>query len=472
MIRQRKIIFTFVLYLSDSVALLLAFFCAYWIRSVLPQGSYAKLFPFSGYINLLLAIFPVWSIVFYIIGLYHFWKGQKFWKEIWDICKAIFIASLILGFAVFVLKYLFVSRIFILLFVLLDFLFIIAGRILVRKIILLFTSKTGGFRKILLIGVEKRAIILAKKIEKNKDMGLRILGFLSTGDDGASRHWKGYPVLGRAEDLPKLLDKEVVDEVIFAISQEDLQRMEDLFLLCEERGITARLAINFFPHLIAKTFLEELDGLPLLTFTATPKNELLFLLRRVLDFFGSFTLIFILSPVLLLTILLIRLNSPGPAIYRQIRCGLNGRKFIFYKFRSMIQGAEEKRGKLTAFNVMKGPAFKMENDPRVTRVGRFLRKTSLDELPQLFNILRGDMSFVGPRPPLPEEVEQYQGWQRRRLSMKPGLTGLWQVSGRNQIDFDQWMKLDLEYIDNWSLRLDFKILLKTIPAIIFGRGAM
>ncbi|MCJ7663502.1 MAG: sugar transferase, partial [Desulfobacterales bacterium] len=278
--------------------------------------------------------------------------------------------------------------------------------------------------------------------------------------------------LGLAKDLPKLLEREVVDEVIFVVSQEELQSMGDLFLLCEERGITARLAINFFPHLIAKTHLEELDGLPLLTFATTPKNELLFLLRRVFDLIGSAALILILSPGLLLITLLIRLDSPGPAIYRQIRTGLNGRKFIFYKFRSMVQGAEAKQKELAAFNVMKGPAFKMKNDPRVTRIGRFLRKTSFDELPQLFNVLRGDMSFVGTRPPLPQEVEHYQGWQRRRLSMKPGITGLWQVSGRNKIDFEEWMKLDLEYIDNWSLWLDFKILLKTIPTVIFGRGAM
>jgi exopolysaccharide biosynthesis polyprenyl glycosylphosphotransferase len=248
--------------------------------------------------------------------------------------------------------------------------------------------------------------------------------------------------------------------------------MEDLFLLCEERGITARLAINFFHHLIAKTQLEELDGLPLLTFSTTPKNEALLLLRRVFDLIGSFALILILSPFMLLIILVIRLDSHGPAIYRQIRCGLNGRKFIFYKFRSMIQGAETKREELDAFNLMTGPVFKMKNDPRVTRVGRFLRKTSLDEIPQLFNVLWGDMSFVGPRPPVPEEVEKYEGWQRRRLSMKPGITGLWQVSGRNQIDFQQWMKVDLEYIDHWSLWLDFKILLKTIPVVLFGKGAM
>jgi exopolysaccharide biosynthesis polyprenyl glycosylphosphotransferase len=242
--------------------------------------------------------------------------------------------------------------------------------------------------------------------------------------------------------------------------------------LCEERGTTARVTIDFFPHIISKTHLEEMDGLPLLTFSTTPKNELLLILRRIFDMIGSIVLILLLSPLLLLIILLIRLESPGPVIYRQVRVGLNGRKFTFFKFRSMVQGADERRNDLAVHNIMSGPVFKMRDDPRVTRVGRFLRKSSLDELPQLVNVLWGDMSFVGPRPPIPEEVEQYQGWQRRRLSMKPGITGLWQVSGRNQIDFDQWMKLDLEYIDHWSLWLDFKILLKTIPTVIFGRGAM
>ena len=472
MLKQRTKIFAFFLYLGDLGAVLLAFLCAYWFRGIFPQESYATLFPFSWYLNLLLAVVPIWSITLYLTGLYRDWRGQGRWKETWGIFKAVLISSLFLGFILFALKYQFVSRIFILLFALFDFFFVIAARTSIRTIILFSNRKIERFRMILIVGTEERALSLAQNIEKHKDLGLRILGFVATGDGSPPQKLNGYPVLGSAKDLPQLLEREVVDEVIFAISQEELKNMGDLFLSCEERGITARLAINFFPHVIAKTHLEELDGLPLLTFTTTPKNELMLLLRRIFDFVGSIILILILSPVFLLITLAIGLDSRGPAIYRQVRYGLNGRRFTFYKFRSMVQGAETRKGDLLAHNLMDGPVFKMKNDPRVTRVGRFLRKTSLDELPQLFNVLRGDMSFVGPRPPIPEEVEKYEGWQRRRLSMKPGITGLWQVSGRNQIDFQQWMKLDLEYIDNWSMWLDFKILIKTILVVLLRKGAM
>jgi exopolysaccharide biosynthesis polyprenyl glycosylphosphotransferase len=474
MIKQRTKILAFFIYLGDLGATLIAFLCAYWFRGTFSQESYAALFPFPRYFNLLLAIFPIWPLLFYLTGLYRFWQGQGFWKETWGIFKGVFLSSLFLGFTVFALKYQFVSRIFIFLFAIFDFFFVLAARTFIRKFILFFNRKTERFRMILIVGTEERAVTLAQNIEKHKDLGLRILGFLSTGETSPLQKQKlnGYSVLGVTKDLPRLLEREVVDEVIFAISQEELKRMEDLFLLCEERGITARLAINFFPHVIAKTHLEELDGLPLLTFTTTPKNELLLILRRILDFMGSLVLIVILAPVFLFITLLIRLDSPGPIIYRQVRCGRNGRRFTFYKFRSMVERAEERQSDLAPYNVMDGPVFKMKNDPRVTRVGKFLRKTSLDELPQLINVLRGEMSFVGPRPPIPAEVERYEGWQRRRLSMKPGITGLWQVSGRNQIDFDQWMKLDLEYIDNWSLWLDFKILLRTLLAVLLGKGAM
>jgi exopolysaccharide biosynthesis polyprenyl glycosylphosphotransferase len=195
------------------------------------------------------------------------------------------------------------------------------------------------------------------------------------------------------------------------------------------------------------------------------------LAKNVLDaFLAAFGLI-LSSPVMALAAMAVKLTSPGPVIFKQYRCGLNGRKFKIYKFRTMVDNAEEMKKNLVRFNEIKGAAFKMKNDPRITPVGRFLRKTSIDELPQLFNILKGDMSFVGPRPPLAEEVVRYDCWQRRKLSMKPGLTCLWQINGRSNVSFEQWMKLDLEYIDNWSLLKDAEILVKTVPAVLKGTGA-
>jgi len=461
-----------VLYMGDLLATGLAFLCAYWFRGALPQDSVHILFPFFLYSKLLWGVFLIWSILFYLKGLYRVWQGEGFWKEIWAIIQAVFISCLLLGFTVFALKYQFVSRIFILSFALFDLVLATLFRFLSRKAILFLNHRSEYFRFIMIVGLEEDALKIAEGIEKHKDLGLRVRGFLSTRDSFRPSNINGYPVLGEAQDLPRLLEREVVDEVIFAVSQDELKKMEDLLLVCEERGITTRVILNFFPHVISTTHLEELDGFPLLTFSTTPKSELLLFLRRILDFLGSLTLIVLLSPVFLFITLLIRLDSPGPALYRQARCGLNGRKLILFKFRSMDERAEERRGELVRFNMMKGPVFKMKNDPRVTRAGRFLRKTSLDELPQLFNVLQGNMSFVGPRPLPIEEVEKLKGWQRRRLSMKPGITGLWQVSGRNHIDFHDWVKLDLEYIDNWSLWLDLKILLKTIPAVLSGKGAM
>jgi len=472
MVKQRNKIRSLALYAGDLLATVLAFLCAYLFRGLFPQDSYAALLPFSWYLNLFFAIIPIWSLVFYLLELYRFWPGPGFWKETWMVFKAIFICSFLLGFFVFALKYVFVSRIFIFSFALFNLFLVLLIRGGIRKTIQLLNRKIENFRVILIVGMNEQGQTLARAVEKHWDLGLRILGFLSIDDPKPPPALNGYPVLGRAEDLPRILEKEVVDEVVFALSQEQLKTLQNLFLICEERGITTSILLNFFPHVISKTHLEELDGFPLLTFSTTPKNELLLFLRRIFDFLGSLILLVVLSPVFLLITVLIKLDSPGPALYRQVRCGLNGRKFIFYKFRSMIEGADAMVVKLREFNLMDGPVFKMKNDPRITRVGRFLRKSSLDELPQLFNVLKGDMSFVGPRPPVPEEVEKYEGWQRRRLSMKPGITGLWQVKGRNTIDFQKWMKLDLEYIDNWSLWLDFKILLKTIPVVLSGKGAM
>jgi exopolysaccharide biosynthesis polyprenyl glycosylphosphotransferase len=231
--------------------------------------------------------------------------------------------------------------------------------------------------------------------------------------------------------------------------------------------------MNIFQNRVARMEIEELEGVPFLTFTTTPSNEAQLALKRALDVVVSLMVLGLAFPLISIAAVAIKLSSPGSVLFKQRRIGLNGRMFTLYKFRTMIADAHARRDEVAHLNEMSGPAFKAKDDPRVTPVGRWLRKFSLDELPQLWNVLKGDMSLVGPRPPIPEEVASYHRWHRRRLSMKPGLTCLWQISGRNEIaDFDRWMKLDLQYIDNWSPSLDMKILLRTIPAVLTGKGAL
>jgi exopolysaccharide biosynthesis polyprenyl glycosylphosphotransferase len=230
------------------------------------------------------------------------------------------------------------------------------------------------------------------------------------------------------------------------------------------------VAVDFFPHVNSTISLDRLDSMPLLTFSAAPHDEIRLLVKRTLDIVIAAAGLVILAPWMGAIAALIRLTSPGPAIFRQLRYGLNGRRFLLYKFRSMCQNAEELKPALAHLNTRE-TVFKIPDDPRVTPIGRYLRKFSIDEWPQLWNVLRGDMSLVGPRPAVPSEVEQYQRWQRRRLRMIPGLTCLWAISGRDNLNFETWMKMDMRYIDDWSLALDWKILLRTIPRALTGRGA-
>jgi exopolysaccharide biosynthesis polyprenyl glycosylphosphotransferase len=262
-----------------------------------------------------------------------------------------------------------------------------------------------------------------------------------------------------------------VDEVVFAVGDLNLERLEQTFADCERAGVTTRILLNCFPQRPSRVEVDELDGVPMLAFRSAPHVRAELLAKRLFDLAGSAGLLLATAPLLLVVAAVIRATSDGPALFVQRRVGLNGREFDLYKFRSMVADAEARKGELLPHNEMSGPAFKIANDPRITPIGRLLRRTSLDELPQLLNVLRGDMSLVGPRPAVPMEVHGYARWQRRRLSVKPGITCLWQISGRNDVDFDTWMKLDLSYIDNWSLWLDLKIILYTIPAVLLARGA-
>jgi exopolysaccharide biosynthesis polyprenyl glycosylphosphotransferase len=325
---------------------------------------------------------------------------------------------------------------------------------------------------VMVVGTGERAIRMAEALEQSAEYGVRLRGFLSEQSENSPAEialGALYTVQPIGE-LPSILRQHVVDEIIFAVGSESLANLEEVFLLCDEEGVRTRVAVDFFPHVNSTVSLDRFGSTPLLTFTAAPYDEIRLLVKRLTDIAIAAAGLVALAPFMAAIGILIRLTSPGPVIFRQVRCGLNGRRFLFYKFRSMCQNAEELRPALEHLNTRE-TVFKIPHDPRLTSIGRYLRKFSIDEWPQLWNVLRGDMSLVGPRPAVPSEVDRYQRWQRRRLRMRPGLTCLWAISGRDNVDFETWMRLDMQYIDNWSLALDWKILLRTIPHVLMGHGA-
>lgn len=319
-----------------------------------------------------------------------------------------------------------------------------------------FRREFGATRYVLLVGSGERAARLERLLADSAEHGVRLVSAIPESEAPAR--------------VPELLNRQIVDEIIFAVDPSRLAELEELFLLCDEEGVRTRVAVDLFPHVNSDVYLERLGQAPLLTFAASPHDELRLAAKRAIDLLAAIPAALLLAPFLAAVAVAIRATSKGPAIFRQVRCGLNGRPFVFYKFRSMIENADELKASLEHLNE-RTTAFKISNDPRLTPLGRWLRKFSIDELPQLWNVIRGDMSLVGPRPAVPQEVDRYERWQRRRLRMRPGLTCLWAIEGRDRLDFETWMRLDLAYIDNWSLTLDLEILLKTIPHVLTGRGA-
>ena len=480
MLKQKARVIARIVYGVDLAVTSVAFFAAFFLRDTVlpfidPDHFPTGLYPLADYLKIYPLVLVIWSVLLFTYDSYHSHRTIPLPREAFTTIRVVVVGTVILATLAFLLPLRQLSRTWFALFAALSAVLLVTEKILVRIIARWVRSKGLNYRTLLIVGTGHRATDIARMIAGHKFWGYKILGFVSDGHR-LSNGWARYRIYGSVPELKHILETgqigEPIDEIVFAVTRKKLDEMKQIFLLCEELGIRTRVAMNFIQNRVARLEIEELEGVPFLTFTTTPSNEAHLALKRALDVAISLLVLGLGMPVIGVAALAIKLSSPGSVLFKQRRMGLNGRVFTLYKFRTMIEDAHERREELAHLNEMNGPVFKVRDDPRVTPVGRWLRRFSLDEIPQLWNVLKGDMSLVGPRPPIPEEVASYHRWHRRRLSMKPGLTCLWQISGRNQIqDFDHWMKLDLQYIDNWSPSLDFKILLRTIPAVLSGKGA-
>jgi exopolysaccharide biosynthesis polyprenyl glycosylphosphotransferase len=460
--------------LVDAFLTAASFLLAHQLRAhvlprVVPALFPAGIYPLTDYLPLLVVALALW--VFLLAGQR---PGSvdvfSLRSEVKRVLRAVALGVVLLASGDFLLRLQFISRPFLLLFGVTNAVLLAGARIVERRTAWGRKLLEAPERMVVIVGCGEQAVEMAQLVVAHREWGLTLRGLVDA--DGSGRgEVEGFPVVCAVEALPEYVTREVVDDVVLAVQTRQLGELEGTLLRCHELGVRVRLALRPFPHVQPRLEVENLNGVPLLTFATTPTSVSGHFAKRVIDVVVAVSALAVTAVFWPLIALAIRLSSRGPVLYRQVRCSLQGRRFELLKFRTMVEGADRMQPELAHLNVMDGPVFKAPGDPRVTRVGRWLRRWSLDELPQLVNVLMGDMSLVGPRPPLPEEVERYEPWQRRRLAMKPGLTCLWQVSGRSELDFGTWMAMDLAYIDHWSLWLDFKILLRTVPAVLSGRGA-
>ncbi len=427
-------------------------------------------------LNLLALLILVvgWNRLFAYFGLYEIRRLGSRWREWFDIVKAVTTGVLFLAAVSFLISRRNVDQELLISFWVTCIISSIATRTVVRQYLIYLRNHGRNLRHVVFVGSGPRAIDLAQKVMSRPELGYKLLGFV---DDNlklkATKHIPKVKRLCTIDELPSFIENHVVDEIFITLPIKSFyEKIRKVASLCNELGIVCRVPSDWFELKTAQTAAFELDGVPILTMYAGSKHQMHHLeIKRFLDIVISAIVLLALAPVFVLVALLVKLGSKGPILFQQERIGYNRRRFKMLKFRTMIEGAEALQTQLEHLNQADGPAFKIDNDPRITKVGKWLRKTSIDELPQLLNVLRGDMSLVGPRPLPVRDVEGIdERWQKRRFSMRPGLTCLWQTAGRNRLSFNEWMKLDLEYIDHWSVWLDVKIMAKTVPAILKATG--
>jgi exopolysaccharide biosynthesis polyprenyl glycosylphosphotransferase len=462
MLKRDRQVRTVIHQLADASLFALAFWLAYAVRANPQIIAWLKLEPSSPFENfawLYLVLIPATPLVLESQGFYDhppLCSRRAIW---WPLFKGCVLITVGLMLAVYVF-HLIVARGIFILFGCIGFCMVYLKEELIRLLLKSKLAQSQYKRRFVLVGTEREIARMRKELKEQTDRSVEIVADLNLLET---------PV----QQIVSMLHHYSAYGVILSAKHTYFEQVEYVIRACELEGVEVWLIADFFATQISRTSFDELLNRPLLVFRTTPEFSWQSIIKHVMDRVGAFILLIVLSPLFLLVALAIRFTSPGPIFFQQQRSGQNGAPFTLYKFRTMITNAEQLKHELEAMNEMSGPVFKVTNDPRITRVGKWLRRYSLDELPQLFNVLRGEMSLVGPRPLPVDEVRRFSDLaHRRRLSVKPGITCLWQISGRNQIkDFKDWVRLDLEYIDNWSLWLDLSILLRTIPAVFAATGA-
>ena len=459
----------FILGAIDILAITLAFQLSYTINYSAIGGFF---FHLPRLFKLYILIVPFWLLILYLIEITEIPRTKQTKILLFEYLQSTILVVVLLLIFYFVFKLYQISRIFLIVFALFGFLFLFFSRLLEYYVFKIYRAKGYNQENIVLIADES-SLPFIDSLLTNKEWGYRIIAIFTASDSIKEKYEKSIILLPEQYllVLNDLMEVDILDEVLYLKSKIIPSEVRETVRSCEELGVVFSLRYQDSNIKLTNAIKTRIGKEKFLTFINIPHNLYALTIKKIMDVSASFFMIILLLPLFLIISILIKQTSSGPVVFKQTRVGLRGRLFNLYKFRTMVLDAENLKKELEAENEADGPVFKIKDDPRITRIGKFLRKSGLDELPQLFNILKGEMSLIGPRPPIPEETKSYKRWQLRRLSVKPGLSCFWQIKpDRNNIKFEKWMELDLAYIDNWSLRLDFIILLKTIITIFQRTG--
>jgi exopolysaccharide biosynthesis polyprenyl glycosylphosphotransferase len=461
----------FILGAIDILAIAVAFQCSFllnyysWVEGPL-------FITHTRFVKLFLLILPFWLLILYLIQITEIPRTKRTRVLFMEYLQSTILIAVLLLVFYFVFKLYQISRLFLIEFAFFGFVFLFLARLIEYHVFKTYRAKGFNLVNIVLIADES-SLPFIEALRNNKEWGYRIIAIFTASDVLKEKYEKSIILLPEQylQVLNDLMEVDILDEVLYLKKKIIPSEVRETVRSCEELGVVFSLRYEDSNIKLTNAIKTTIGDDKFLTFTNIPHNLFALTIKKIMDISISLTLIILLSPILLIIALTIKFTSPGDIIFKQKRVGLRGRPFDLYKFRTMIADAEKLKKELATSNEADGPVFKIKDDPRVTPIGKFLRKSGLDELPQLFNILKGEMSLIGPRPPLPEETKSYKRWQLRRLSVKPGLSCFWQIKpDRNSIKFEKWMEMDLAYIDNWSLRLDFIILLKTIATVFQRTG--